>query len=143
MQFKKLALSLFALIFCAGAIAQKGVTVVPIPGSCGAFANARSTKNEPQAITDLSMVTGWIWGYMSSYNIDHAKNSITIPSQAATLDLYVEKYCRENPLKSLPDATRRLIVDLGVWAAEKIRTHQKNFDLAESRRSDYFAYTKG
>ena len=119
MQFMKIVLSLFVTMVSVGAIAQQGLIVVPIPGACGALVDAISRKNETQAIIDLSMVTGWMWGYMSRYNIDNVKNPISIPSQTATLDLYVEKYCRANPLKYLNDATEQLIVDLGGVAKPK------------------------
>ena len=119
MKFMKIVLSLFVTMVSVGAIAQQGLIVVPIPGACGAFVDAISRKNETQAVIDLSMVTGWMWGYMSRYNIDNVKNPISIPSQTATLDLYVEKYCRANPLKYLNDATEQLIVDLGGVAKPK------------------------
>lgn len=119
MRFKKLIVALLLAAASFGAMAQQGAIILPGGASCGWVVDQLSRKNEPQGVANMSMVTGWIWGYMSRHNLDHAHNPISIPRQAVTLDLYIEKYCRENPLKLLNDATDQLIIDLGGIAKPK------------------------
>ena len=48
--------------------------------------------------------------------------------------------CRELPLRA--EASRYLL-RLGVWAAEGFENEHPNFDLSESRRSDFLDGAKG
>lgn len=56
--------------------------------------------------------TQWLSGFLSGYNIYSRHPQVKVPEEA-TLRAYLDKYCRENPLRHVVGAATPLITDLG------------------------------
>lgn len=56
-------------------------------------------------------VTQWIWGYLSAYNEFHDLQKDSPDKE--TVVAYVKNYCTQNPLKTLYNATRQMLSELG------------------------------
>lgn len=77
--------------------------------SCGAW--VRSAGNE--IVRD--QYDSWFRGFISGYNFGNSNNQVplgAVPKNNQALYLYVDKYCRENPLQSFISAAFRLVEDL-------------------------------
>ena len=99
-----LVLSTAGTAFAQG-VALKGVGVF----SCGNYLQIRTEQSEVQNGVFIS----WIWGYMAAFNMEsRTPTKPDLPDEPSTL-AYVDKYCRENPLKTVLVATNALIRDLG------------------------------
>lgn len=60
-----------------------------------------------------SAYTQWIAGYLSAYNLFGDKQQIEEIPDEASLDAYLQKYCREYPLDKVIWASMSLINELG------------------------------
>ena len=60
-----------------------------------------------------SAYTQWIAGYLSAYNLFGDKKQIEEIPDEPSLDAYLQKYCRENPLDKVIWASMSLINELG------------------------------
>ena len=76
--------------------------------SCGAWAASAEHKNQR-----LAYVT-WIQGFVSGYNWGTPGRQAEAGDALsyATIVLYLDKYCRENPLKDMVGGTMELVEEL-------------------------------
>jgi hypothetical protein len=88
---------------------------------CGTFLEV-SEKNKdkgdrtPEIILKASMMMAWTQGYLSGINLYRSavnpKPPLLVLPGAATITLYLEKYCREHPLDRLNDGSFALFADV-------------------------------
>lgn len=87
--------------------AKRFATVLgAIDDSCADWVTARDGKN-------AQAYEFWLMGYMSGRNMsnDHS-NDFLRGIKANSLELWMDKYCRENPLKTIPEGAFQLIEEL-------------------------------
>jgi hypothetical protein len=72
----------------------------------------RITANMKDNHVDSSY-TQWVAGYLSGYNLFGDKKQIEEIPDEASLDAYLQKYCRDNPLDRVIWASMSLINELG------------------------------
>ena len=102
---------LAAVLSCiASAAPAQGVQVQGVGNlSCGEYLQLREKKAPGQN----AVLASWIWGYMAGFNMEVRRPTTRpLPDEASTL-AYVDKYCRENPLNSVIEATGALVLELG------------------------------
>jgi hypothetical protein len=94
--------------FSADALAQ----TYPVRGTgtvgCGTYIEWRNSNNQAA----LYQSTQWVWGYLHGYNMT-TTNAIVQPPDDDTVAAYLEKFCRDNPLKAVAGGVPQLIEDLG------------------------------
>lgn len=76
--------------------------------SCGAWARSSSSKFE------RGQYLIWFRGFISGHNYARPVGQVLpdrLPSNE-TIELYVDKYCRENPLAGFPGAAFKLVNEL-------------------------------
>ena len=104
-------LNIVALFVClmSGSVHAEGPILYTFKDtSCGAW--AKSAENKSQRI----VYHAWIMGFISGYNWRspgmqaEAKGNFS----AETVSLYLDKYCRENPLKSWINGAFELVKEL-------------------------------
>ncbi len=82
--------------------------------SCDAWVGVRKdlNKEDKNFLVFLSIVS-WISGYLTAYN-NYTKNIYNIMGETDldSIHLWVDKYCRENPLSGVADAMELLIPEL-------------------------------
>lgn len=118
MHLKKLisGATLAALSF--GALGQV-ITMTPNNMvDCGQYMEARKGDDAESKIKAYWAVV-WVWGYLSRYNVESLLAPIAIPGGAGTMHLWMEKYCRDQPLANLTNISTQLIIDLGGKPARK------------------------
>ena len=99
----KLAIMAFALT-CSMAFAQQAYkSPVAMALSCRSYLKA----NNRQANAALEQVYGYIFEYNNSGTSD-----IFVPPKPYTFKLDLDKFCRNNPQKSIQDAATTFITDL-------------------------------
>lgn len=78
--------------------------------SCGAWARSQSDKYRRQ------VYLYWFRGFVSGYNFENRIYQVTLNSMPDqdTLSLYVDKFCRENPLSQFVAAAFPLVRELRV-----------------------------
>lgn len=87
--------------------------------SCGQFEGYRNNTIE------MDLVTQWVWGYLVAYNsrgffdltVGHAVSQVALPDQE-TVVLFIDQFCKKNPLSSVQNAAIALLKGLGgavVW----------------------------
>lgn len=77
--------------------------------SCGSYAAA--SKKENLAALHVS----WAQGFLSGMNLAYARSSgkdLVLLPDSDTIQLYLDKYCRNNPLKSPLDGASNLFDEL-------------------------------
>lgn len=77
---------------------------------CGQFLEDRRQDRYKQYYTE------WIAGFLSGYNIYSNQVVLQKIPDEATIDAYLQKHCRENPLDSVVRAAVFLIRDLGGYS---------------------------
>ena len=92
----------------SGAVrAQQPITIFHFDdSSCGAWASVANDRVNRQTYLF------WMRGYISGYNFSNPGNQVRELPTNDTLSLYVDKYCRDNPLYLFTLAAQQLIVDL-------------------------------
>jgi hypothetical protein len=110
MRFSKASLVTLLLALAPfNVVAQEGVSVSGFSDmSCGAW--SRSSSNEFARAQYLI----WFRGFISGYNYGRPTGQV-MPDQLPsndTIELYVDKYCRDNPLSGFPGAAFRLVEEL-------------------------------
>jgi len=112
---------LMVVLLCAALVTfRPGALAVDAEGnyktignrSCGQWVSARKEGNPAERIEHLA-ITGWIGGYLTAYN-NHTQNVYGITGRV-DLDgiyLWIDKYCRENPLRGINNAMDQLIFEL-------------------------------
>lgn len=97
------AVSYSSISQAQGSFAISGAGVTP----CGKYLKPAPGAKE---ISDALIIT-WIQGYLSGSNTQRyaaLKQEMRILPESESITAFVEKYCRENPLKTVYDATIRL-----------------------------------
>jgi hypothetical protein len=98
-----------ALLCCAASASDEPINVAGFADmSCGAWA-----KSRPDSAARAQYLA-WIRGFITGVNYASPKRQIALvrlPSDETT-ELYVDKYCRENPLSEFPGAAFRLVEEL-------------------------------
>ena len=96
---------------CVQAHAQRTATLKGLGNyGCGKYLEHRKTDNEDQ---DNAYVS-WVWGYLSGYNQFSSHKEVQVPDHPTIL-AYLDKYCRDNPLKLVVAGTLTLIGELDGW----------------------------
>jgi len=99
---------LFVIICSNSSLAEPKFAVAGVGAlSCGQYLKPPSTTKE---ISD-ALVTTWIQGYLSGTNTQRFMDSETSMKKqpdGETLIAFVDKYCRENPLKTVYQASMSL-----------------------------------
>lgn len=103
-----LTLALIALLFTNSLAAKEEPPLAMFyvgDVSCGAW--VQSADNE----MGRAQYIAWFRGFISGYNFGNPKNQVLLGSMpdSGTLVLYVDKYCRENPLKPFVGAAMDLV----------------------------------
>jgi hypothetical protein len=82
--------------------------------SCGAWAKSAGNNLE------RAQYTYWFRGFVSGYNFGRPDNQVGLGRMpdSDTLALYIDKYCRENPL--------RPFVSAAFYLVEELRDHPEN-----------------
>jgi hypothetical protein len=104
----KLAAMLLVTTLNAGsAIGQAGLFRGGGTTSCGGYLAARASGDIPKA----NQIVQWGWGYLAGHSV--ASNVETAPPDDDTMRAYLDKYCRDNPLKDAVHAFHALNRELG------------------------------
>jgi hypothetical protein len=107
---KKIALALMLVWFGASAHASEQQPLIAVyhfkDSSCGAWAKTASTPVNRQ------VYVAWFRGFVSGYNYGAPKNQVNTTLSDETVALYVDKFCRDNPLSDFPPAAFKLIDEL-------------------------------
>ena len=101
---KKAIIYLCAFAFSQTVLASDARTVLePGNSSCGGWVEARQ-KNQKQ-------IQYWYIGLISGINMESKKNHLA-NIDAASAYLWMDKYCRENPLKNIVEGSGDLFIEL-------------------------------
>ena len=111
MQLKIFTALIVGLPLMTSAIGQTIYVHSYADASCGTWVKSEGDLGE------RSQYTSWLRGFVSGYNYGNPSNQVRIDRMpdTKTLHLFVDKYCRENPLKPFVSAAFRLV--------EEIREH--------------------
>ena len=74
--------------------------------SCGAWVQSAEAPNTRQVYIQ------WFRGFLSGYNYGDEKYTVNTNINAATITLFIDKYCRENPLMHFTSASLQLTKEL-------------------------------
>jgi hypothetical protein len=94
-------------LVATSAVAQSSSKQIAFVGlgtkSCGHFLETRAKADE---FLDSVMAT-WVEGFLTGTNVQRYESGrpfVPLPDRASTL-AFVDKYCRDNPLKSIVEAS--------------------------------------
>jgi hypothetical protein len=104
MKMISIALIATALIYAQGARAQP-ISVYK-SASCGDYVREKSDQ------LIVEMASQYVRGYLSAYNVYAKRNQIITDLPSSTIGLYVEKFCRDNPLLGVHNAAAFLALEL-------------------------------
>ena len=120
-KMKNLFATFVLLLFFNLANAQTPEGYISIRGSgqfkCGEYISWVETKNQ----TQLNFVNQWVWGFVAAYQfrgsfgnkINSPKQGNIITPEEATTQLFLKKYCNDNPLSDITGGTIKMINELG------------------------------
>lgn len=84
--------------------------------SCGRYLEVRSkTQRTPEIVLHEALMLSWAQGYisgMNSYRTIASKREMLVLPDAPSTRAYLDKYCRDNPLKTVSDATLTLYLEV-------------------------------
>jgi hypothetical protein len=107
---KKIALTLLLVWFGASVYAAEEQPIIAVyqfnDGSCGAWAKTATVPVTRQVYVH------WIRGFISGYNYGAPKNQVNTTLSDETVALYVDKFCRDNPLSQFPASAFKLVDEL-------------------------------
>lgn len=113
------SLVLVTLLSSVGLSSVVVAQTYPVRGAgttgCGTYLEWRGSNDQPS----LAQATQWAWGYLHGYNVTAGDPIVEAPDKDTVL-AYLEKFCRENPLKPLAWGLPSLVEDLG-GARNKLR----------------------
>ena len=121
MYSKKIISGVSLAAFSFGAFGQASTVAPSTMRDCGQYMEARRI-NDPQSQIDAYWAVVWVWGYLSRYNVATPQQPVNIPNGAGTMNLLLEKYCREHPLADLAQISTQLVIDLTGTPASKAAT---------------------
>jgi hypothetical protein len=109
-EMKKIVLALLFVLFGSSAFASNQNPIIAVyhfkDGSCGAWAKTASTPSTRQVYVH------WIRGFVSGYNFGAPNDQVTNMLSDETVALYVDKFCRENPLSLFTASAFKLVDEL-------------------------------
>jgi hypothetical protein len=120
-EMKNILLTFILFSFFNITYAQTSEGYISIRGSgnfkCGEYVSWVETQNQMQ----LNLVNQWVWGFIAAYQFrGNFGNKINTPKQgnivtpeATTAQLFLKKYCNDNPLSDVTNGTIRMIKELG------------------------------
>jgi hypothetical protein len=96
--------------------------------TCGQFIQYHEAPNNN---AQMAVVVNWVWGYLVAYNhrgffdvtVGHPVSQVVYPDEPTVL-LFVEQFCRKNPLSTVMNATNALLKNLSgrvVWRPTKVQ----------------------
>lgn len=101
---RRAIICLCAFAFSQAVLASDARTVLrPGDNSCGSWVEARQK--------DRKLVQYWYIGFISGINMESKKDHLA-KIDAASAYLWMDKYCRENPLKDIVEASGALFIEL-------------------------------
>src|SRR4051812_2257287 len=107
-------IGLFALIVFSKLIfAEDTISLVGVGArSCGQYLEARASRDGVYEIATLHWVQGFLSG-MNTYRALAPRNStkLTLPAYQS-ISAFIDKYCRENPLKAVSDGAYDLYLTI-------------------------------
>lgn len=108
-----IAIAIVALTISTDALSQRaGQISGPGSATCGAYLAERQSISHEN--TDFQF-SAWVFGFLSSYNTLSLLPQIKTMPESSTILAYLDKYCRDNPLKHVSHGTACLVADLGGW----------------------------
>lgn len=124
---RKLTVIILLAILSSNSYAQVAGGAISVRGSgqfsCGEFMKWSDIGNQSQ----LDIINQWVWGYLVAYQMRGAfsktysiptSGNITSPD-AGTVELYLKKYCSNNPLSNIHNGVIAMIKELGGNIANK------------------------
>lgn len=106
-----IAISLIATLLSGAALPALAQRPGNVRGAgqvgCGEFLEDRKRDRY------VHFYTQWVAGFVSGYNLYSNQASVQSIPDDATIDAYLLKHCRENPLDGIARASGHLIRDLG------------------------------
>ena len=87
-------------------------TVAGVIGSCGEYVTARDEKRRAAFLKSNTHVI-WIWGYLTAYNRQTPDTyDIMAQTDTPTILLWLDNYCKQNPLTDFAEAMVSLMNEL-------------------------------
>jgi hypothetical protein len=126
---------LLVVLFSAPTRADDKTPSVGMIGT-GTFSCEKFTKYDgaPNSSGQMGLIVQWAWGFITAYNFraafaatyqdDDAPNPVT-PPDAASLLLFIRKYCEKSPQSNVATATLDLIGALGGVVTSSITVPKK------------------
>lgn len=109
----------FTLAWSGAAVAYDKTDTGAVDGvavgvkSCGVYVkNRQSDPNKMEYHLGNLAITAWIAGYITSVNYIKPGKEDFFAKDLESMLLYIDKYCRDNPLKNMHQALRALFFDL-------------------------------
>ena len=90
--------------------ANAAVTLLGV-SSCGAY--VKSVEDNVVSL-EFAWIVGYLSGLSAGTGVDLLKNT-----DGPSIRLWIEKYCRSNPLKSVDNATNELAIELARMAGKR------------------------
>jgi hypothetical protein len=94
---------LFAFSFCSLSLAQNSAKVLSTY-SCGMWVDSRARGVIAPSV--------WILGFLSGGNVFGATNNALELVDRESIFLWMDKYCKENPLEYIDDGGQVLLLEL-------------------------------
>jgi hypothetical protein len=109
-EMKKIAFALLFVLFGTSALASDNSVSIRViafeDSSCGAWINSAGASGQRQ------IYLFWFRGFASGHNAASPNAQIKNMPNNNTVALYIDKFCRENPLLPFTSAASNLIRDL-------------------------------
>lgn len=99
----KLKIWIFAVSVAGFALSANAITAVGMV-SCGSYISSVDNRTNS---ANYSWVAGYLSGVSMGLNVDLLKQT-----DGASIRLWMENYCRKNPLKNTADAADQLAIEL-------------------------------
>jgi hypothetical protein len=116
----KRAVLLALTLACGAAQASEPFNTVGVgTNSCGKFLEVRSASPQtPEADLLRFMMISWAQGYISGMNayraVEHPKRAMVALPDPPSIEAYLDKHCRNNPLGNLKDGVFALFIELEI-----------------------------
>ena len=97
---------ILAMVLSATALDAQAVEILGFK-SCGKWVQDRTENSWPALIN-----RNWLFGYISGLAVAKSKDFLGSRPDVASLELWVDNYCRSNPLNNLDAAGNALALEL-------------------------------
>ena len=103
------------LLFISGSSVALAQRTAPIRGvsseECGVYLEDRRKDGGEMGRNSIEYAA-WIQGYLSAYNL-FATHPMVQPPVYATLVAFLDKYCRDDPVKPVMNVVDQILAELG------------------------------